>query len=51
MSEIIESLKTAELTASELDVVCGGVTLNFTKIELSYTPQKPVDSGSQESQK
>jgi hypothetical protein len=41
MSENIESMKPTELTPSELDLVSGGVTLNFTKIELTYTQQKP----------
>jgi hypothetical protein len=44
MSEIIESVKPTELTPSELDLVSGGVTLNFTKIETSYVPQDEAGS-------
>jgi hypothetical protein len=51
MSESIESVKPAELTPSELDHVSGGLTLNFTKIEWTYTQQKPDGSGSQENRK
>ena len=51
MSEIIESVKTAELTPSELDFVCGGVSLNYSKIEMSYVPQNADGSGSQENHK
>jgi type VI protein secretion system component Hcp len=51
MSEIIENAKPTELTPSELDLVSGGLTLNFTKIAWTYTQQKPDGSGSQESRK
>jgi type VI protein secretion system component Hcp len=51
MSEIIESVKTAELTPSELDLVSGGVSLNFSKIEMSYVPQNADGTSSQESHK
>jgi hypothetical protein len=44
MSEIIESVKPTELTPCELDLVSGGVTLNFTKIETSYVPQDEAGS-------
>jgi len=32
------------LTDAELDLVFGGVTLNFTKIETSYVPQDEAGS-------
>jgi type VI protein secretion system component Hcp len=51
MSEIIESVKPTELTPSELDLVSGGVSLNFSKIEMSYVPQNADGTGSQESHK
>jgi hypothetical protein len=41
MSEIIESEKTVELTPSELDLVSGGVSFNYSTIEWTYTKQKP----------
>ena len=44
MSENIESVKPMELTPSELDLVSGGLSLNFTKIEWTYTQQKPAVS-------
>jgi hypothetical protein len=33
MSEIIDSVKPAELTPSELDLVSGGVSFNYSTIE------------------
>jgi hypothetical protein len=41
MSEIIESEKTVELPPSELDLVSGGVSFNYSTIEWTYTKQKP----------
>jgi hypothetical protein len=41
ISEIIESVKTTELTPSELDLVSGGLSFNYSTIEWTYTKQKP----------
>jgi hypothetical protein len=52
MSEIIESVKPAEMTPSELDLVSGGLTFNLTNVELSsYQQSGSGGSGSQESHK
>jgi len=51
MPESIESVKPTELTPSELDLVSGGLTLNYSTIKWTYTQQKPDGSGSQESRK
>ena len=51
MSETIESVKPTELSPSELDLVSGGVSLNYSTIEWTYTQQKRADSSSQESHK
>jgi hypothetical protein len=39
MSENIERVKPVELTANELEIVSGGVSLNFSTIELTYVKQ------------
>jgi hypothetical protein len=41
MSENIESVKSTELRPSELDLVSGGLSFNFSTIEWTYTKQKP----------
>jgi hypothetical protein len=52
MSEIIETMKTTELTPSELDLVSGGLTFNLTNVELSsYQQSGSGGSGSQETHK
>jgi hypothetical protein len=40
MSEIIESVKTVELTQSELDFVSGGLSFDYSTVEWTYTKQK-----------
>jgi type VI protein secretion system component Hcp len=44
MSGNIESAKPAELTANELDVVSGGVSLSYSTIEWTYVKQTAAGS-------
>ncbi len=39
MSGNVENAKLGELTADQLDLVSGGVSLSFTRIEFTYTQQ------------
>jgi hypothetical protein len=45
MPENIESVRPAELTPNELELVSGGMSLSFSKIEWTYVQQKPDGSG------
>ena len=44
MSGSIESVKPIELTPNELELVSGGLSFNFSKIEVTYVQQKPDGS-------
>jgi hypothetical protein len=46
MSGSIESVKPIELTPNELELVSGGLSFNFSKIEVTYVQQKPDGSES-----
>jgi hypothetical protein len=46
MSGNIESVKPVELTANELEIVSGGVSLNFSTIEWTYVKQTAAGSES-----
>jgi hypothetical protein len=41
MSGSIESVKPIELPPNELELVSGGLSFNFSKIEVTYVQQKP----------
>jgi type VI protein secretion system component Hcp len=41
MSEKSESVNPTELTPSELDLVSGGLSFDYSTIEWTYTKQKP----------